>query len=108
MAKKAMIERERKRQRLVAKFQEKRAALREAFKTTESFEEKLALQQQLQKLPRNSSRVRLNVAVMFRDVQKRFTVILDYPVTFSVNLHTKGFFLEFEKQVGNRSTPSLY
>ena len=27
---------------------------------TESFEEKLALQQQLQKLPRNSSRVRLN------------------------------------------------
>ena len=45
MAKKAMIERERKRQRLVAKFQEKRAALREAFKTTESFEEKLALQQ---------------------------------------------------------------
>ena len=60
MAKKAMIERERKRQRLVAKFQEKRAALREAFKTTESFEEKLALQQQLQKLPRNSSRVRLN------------------------------------------------
>jgi small subunit ribosomal protein S14 len=55
-----MIERERKRQRLVAKFQEKRAALREAFKTTESFEEKLALQQQLQKLPRNSSRVRLN------------------------------------------------
>jgi len=60
MAKKAMIERERKRQRLVAKFQEKRAALREAFKTTDSFEEKLALQQQLQKLPRNSSRVRLN------------------------------------------------
>ena len=60
MAKKAMIERDRKRQRLVAKFQEKRAALREAFKTTESFEEKLALQQQLQKLPRNSSRVRLN------------------------------------------------
>ena len=60
MAKKAMIERERKRQRLVAKFQEKRAALREAFKTTESFEEKLDLQQQLQKLPRNSSRVRLN------------------------------------------------
>lgn len=60
MAKKAMIERERKRQRLVAKFQEKRAALREAFKTSESFEEKLALQQQLQKLPRNSSRVRLN------------------------------------------------
>ena len=60
MAKKAMIERERKRQRLVAKFQEKRAALREAFKTTESYEEKHALQQQLQKLPRNSSRVRLN------------------------------------------------
>ena len=60
MAKKAMIERERKRQRLVAKFQEKRAALREAFKTTESFEEKLARQQQLHKLPRNSSRVRLN------------------------------------------------
>lgn len=60
MAKKAMIERERKRQKLVAKYHEKRASLQQAIKTTESFEEKFALQQQLQKLPRNSSRTRLH------------------------------------------------
>lgn len=55
-----MVERERKRQKLVAKFHEKRANLQQALKTTESFEEKFVLQQQLQKLPRNSSAVRLH------------------------------------------------
>lgn len=60
MAKKSMVERERKRQKLVAKFHEKRANLQQALKTTESFEEKFVLQQQLQKLPRNSSAVRLH------------------------------------------------
>ena len=49
MAKKSMVERERKRQKLVAKFHEKRANLQQALKTTESFEEKFVLQQQLQK-----------------------------------------------------------
>ena len=60
MAKKSMVERERKRQKLVAKFHEKRANLQQALKTTDSFEEKFVLQQQLQKLPRNSSAVRLH------------------------------------------------
>lgn len=60
MAKKAIIEREKKRQKLSNKFQEKRTTLRQTLKTTTSFEEKFAIQQQLQKLPRNSAPTRLH------------------------------------------------
>lgn len=60
MAKKSMIERERKRQKLVSKYASKRASLKEEIQKTEFLEEKLALYMKLQKLPRNSSRVRLH------------------------------------------------
>jgi len=60
MAKKSMIERELKRQRLVMKYAEKRAALKEQIKTASSLREKLALHRKLQQLPRNSSAVRLH------------------------------------------------
>jgi small subunit ribosomal protein S14 len=60
MAKKSMIERELKRQRLVMKYAEKRALLKEQITSAVSLREKLALHRKLQQLPRNSSAVRLH------------------------------------------------
>nr|YP_009632847.1 ribosomal protein S14 [Spermatozopsis similis]AYQ95200.1 ribosomal protein S14 [Spermatozopsis similis] len=60
MAKKSMIERELKRQRLVMKYAEKRAVLKEQITSAVSLREKLALHRKLQQLPRNSSAVRLH------------------------------------------------
>jgi small subunit ribosomal protein S14 len=59
MAKKGMIERERRRQKLVQKFLEKRIELKNRLKNAASLEEKLSLNRELQKLPRNSSPVRV-------------------------------------------------
>jgi len=59
MAKKSMIEREKKRQRLIIKYREKRRNLLNALKTSDSFSETLALQKKLQKLPLNSAPNRL-------------------------------------------------
>jgi small subunit ribosomal protein S14 len=60
MAKKSMVERERKREKVVAKFAVKRAALKEAFEKASDPAEKLALHRELQQMPRNSSRTRLH------------------------------------------------
>ena len=59
MAKKSMIEREKKRQRLILKYREKRRNLLNAIKTSDSFSETLMLQKKLQKLPLNSAPNRL-------------------------------------------------
>ena len=59
MAKVSMVERERKRARLVQKYAKKRAELKAKLKNPElPMEEREQLQIQLQKLPRNSSPVR--------------------------------------------------
>ena len=59
MAKNSMIQRELKRAKLVARYAEKRQALKAIIKsTTTSFEEKMAAVDQLQRLPRDSSTVR--------------------------------------------------
>lgn len=55
MAKKSMVEREKKRAQLVAKYAEKRQTLKEAFESATSQQEKLAIHRQLQQLPRNSA-----------------------------------------------------
>lgn len=60
MAKKGMIEREKKRQNLVDKYADKRAELKEQIRTSESPRERFQLQRELQRLPRNSSRTRLH------------------------------------------------
>ena len=59
MAKKSMVEREKKRQKLVNKYAEKRAVLKEQFESATNQQEKLDIHRQLQQLPRSSSRVRL-------------------------------------------------
>nr|AUJ22912.1 ribosomal protein S14 [Coccomyxa sp. SUA001] len=60
MAKKSMIERERKRQRLVMTYKNKRDELKQQIQETELFEEKLTIHRKLQLLPRDSSPTRLH------------------------------------------------
>ncbi|MRU16205.1 30S ribosomal protein S14 [Roseovarius sp. A21] len=61
MAKKAMIEREKKRQRLVAKYVAKRAALKEIINDeSKPMEERFRASLKLAELPRNSSATRLH------------------------------------------------
>lgn len=60
MAKKAMIEREKKRQSLVLKYAAKKEGLKMLLKQAQSLDEKMMVSHQLQKLPRNSSKTRLH------------------------------------------------
>lgn len=58
MAKKSMIEREKKRQKLVEKYAAKREELKEQFAQATTQQQKLVVHRQLQQLPRNSAPVR--------------------------------------------------
>ncbi|MCY3985358.1 MAG: 30S ribosomal protein S14 [Roseovarius sp.] len=61
MAKKAMVEREKKRERMVAKYAAKRAALKEIINDQgKSMEERFRASMKLAELPRNSSPTRLH------------------------------------------------
>lgn len=61
MAKKSMVEREKKRERMVAKYAEKRAALTEIVKDQSlPMEERFKATLKLAELPRNSSATRLH------------------------------------------------
>ena len=61
MAKTSMVERQKKRQRLVAKYAAKRAALKEIAKNQDlPMEERFKARLKLAKLPRNSSPTRLH------------------------------------------------
>jgi small subunit ribosomal protein S14 len=61
MAKKSMIEREKKRQKLVKQYAAKRSSLKEiATDETKSMEERFKARLKLAELPRNSSATRLN------------------------------------------------
>ena len=61
MAKKAMIEREKKRQKLVDRFAKKRAALKEIISDeSKPMEERFRASLKLAQLPRNSSATRLH------------------------------------------------
>jgi small subunit ribosomal protein S14 len=59
MAKKSMLEREKKRNKLCNKYSEKRKDLVNQLKVVTSLDEIFELNEKLQKLPRNSSKVRL-------------------------------------------------
>ena len=59
MAKKSMIEREKKRIKLTEKYAAKRNNLLQEYKKTEDFNLKLELHSKLQKLPRNSAKIRI-------------------------------------------------
>ena len=55
MAKQGMIQREKKRERLAAKYVNKRESLKEKLTNVESFEERLVLYKKFEQIPRNSS-----------------------------------------------------
>ena len=59
MAKKSMIEREKKRIKLHKKYAFKRASLLKKYQETASFSLKLEIQSKIQKLPRNSAKNRI-------------------------------------------------
>jgi small subunit ribosomal protein S14 len=59
MAKKAMLEREKKRKKLVTKYSEKRISFLKELKQVQSLEDIFKINEKIQKLPRNSSRIRL-------------------------------------------------
>nr|YP_009774602.1 ribosomal protein S14 [Aphanochaete confervicola]QJA13871.1 ribosomal protein S14 [Aphanochaete confervicola] len=72
MAKKNMIQRELKRQKCVIKYEKRRELLKKQIKLASTFREKLILHRQLQKLPRNSSTVRLHNRCMITGRSKGF------------------------------------
>ena len=59
MAKKSMIERERKRIKLTKKYFLKRTSLLKKYQCAESFSSKLELHSKIQQLPRNSAKTRI-------------------------------------------------
>jgi small subunit ribosomal protein S14 len=59
MAKKSMVEREKKREKLVAKYAQKRQDLLEQFSQATTQQERLEIHRQIQRLPRNSAPTRL-------------------------------------------------
>lgn len=59
MAKKSMIEREKKRQQLVDKYAQKREELKEEFAKATTLAAKVEIHRQIQQLPRNSAPSRL-------------------------------------------------
>ena len=59
MAKKSMIEREKKRIKLEKKYALKRSNLLEKYRNEEDFNLKLEIHSKIQKLPRNSAKIRI-------------------------------------------------
>jgi len=59
MAKKSMLERENKRKKLIKKYSEKRESILNQLKASNDLETIFELNEKIQKLPRNSSKIRL-------------------------------------------------
>lgn len=59
MAKQSMIQREKKREKLVEKYSEKRKALLIDFKKADNFMDQMEIHKKIEKLPRNSAKIRL-------------------------------------------------
>ena len=59
MAKQSMIQREKKREKLVLKYSQKREVLLLEFKKATNFSDQMKIHKKIEKLPRNSSRIRL-------------------------------------------------
>jgi small subunit ribosomal protein S14 len=59
MAKKSVLEREKKRKLCVQKYSEKRKKLLLSFKKAESLEEKFEFSKKIQQLPKDSARIRI-------------------------------------------------
>lgn len=72
MSRKSLIEKEKYREKLVQKYSKKRKKLKLQIKQSLFIEEKFALHRKLQKLPRNSSPIRLTNRCLFSGRTKGF------------------------------------
>jgi ribosomal protein L14E/L6E/L27E len=93
MAKKSMIEREKKRIKLNKKYALKRASLLKKYQTEENFNLKLELHSKLQKLPRNSAKTEFEIDVGKLVDLVEFLEILDYHVMFFVKWLINVYYL---------------
>ena len=78
MAKKSMIEREKKRIRLNNKYATKRNLLLHEYRTTDDFNLKLEIHSKIQKLPRNSAKIQSVTDVGKLAVHVAIIVILEF------------------------------
>jgi small subunit ribosomal protein S14 len=72
MAKKSMIQREKKRQMLVARYSQKRELLKQRISSTKRLLDKFVLYEYVQKLPRNSIPCRCHNRCMFTGRPKAY------------------------------------
>ena len=101
MAKKSVVQRQKKREKLVLRYKSKRENLLNELKTTSSFSETLELQKKLQKLPLNSAKNRLRNRCWKTAVVVHFTVILGYAAMFYEKWHMKVYCQVLLNQVGS-------
>ena len=87
MAKKSMIEREKKRIKLNNKYNSKRQNLLKQYQTTEDFNLKLEIHSKIQKLPRNSAKIRIRNRCWKTVAHVVTTVILVFHVMFYEKWH---------------------
>ena len=97
MSKKSLIEREKKRKKLVLKFRKKRINLKNKIKASEFLEEKFNFSTKLQKLPRNSSPTRLRNRCFFSGRARGFFRNFGISRHFIRELAHEGFLPGVEK-----------
>ena len=77
-----MIQREEKRDRLIAKYAKKRESIKNDLRTTTSYREKIELIKKLENLPKNASPTRHRNRCWEQEEAVDFIVILDYRVMY--------------------------
>jgi len=82
MAKKSMIEREKKRIMLVKKYQQKRMVLLDKYNSTRDYNLKLEIHSEIQKLPRNSAKFEFEIVAGRQVVHVAIIGILEFLVMF--------------------------
>jgi len=100
MAKKSMVEREKKRITLTKKYAFKRQALLEEYNKTSDFNLKLEIHSKIQSLPRNSSKIRIRNRCWKTGRPQVFIEILVYHVMFYVKWLTNVYCQGLLNQVG--------
>ena len=87
MAKESMKAREVKRAKLVARYAEKRAALKKIIATSEDYTEAYEAARKLQAIPKNANPIRLHIVVRFQDALRDISDSLDCLVFNFVRWH---------------------
>ena len=97
-----MKAREVKRAKLVARYAEKRAALKKIIATSNDPEEAYEAARKLQSIPKNANPIRLHNRCKIQDVQ-RVTFVSSVSLVFSsVRWHLRDSFQELRRQAGKQ------